>query len=229
MKFLRWIGFLFLILIIFLSALFLIYNESIPEGKEGAEAEELTDQLFTALNKPAFDSLKELRWSFPRGHHFIWNKENNQVNVKWKDFEVDLQLNNLEGRAYARGELLEGSEQEKAIQKAWALFANDSFWLIAPYKARDPGTTRSLVTLDGQKKGLLVTYTSGGVTPGDSYLWTFDETGKPKSWKMWVKIIPIGGLEFSWEGWQLYEGAWFAPIHQGPGPLSVDLKNLSIR
>ena len=125
--------------------------------------------------------------------------------------------------------MLEGKEKEKAIQTAWSLFANDSFWLVAPYKIRDSGTSRKVIILENGEKGLLVTYSSGGVTPGDSYLWILDEDGRPKSWKMWVKIIPVGGLEFTWENWQQQGGAWFAPIHKGPGPLSVDLKNLVIQ
>ena len=30
----------------------------------------------------------------------------------------------------------------------------------------------------------MVTYTKGGTTPGDTYVWLFDEKGNPKSFKM---------------------------------------------
>jgi hypothetical protein len=61
----------------------------------------------------------------------------------------------------------------------------------------------------------LVTYKSGGVTPGDSYLWKADAEGLPLSVQMWVKIIPIGGLEFGWDNWQeLPSGAMIGSRHK---------------
>jgi hypothetical protein len=99
---------------------------------------------------------------------------------------------------------------------------------VAPYKVRDPGTERKVVNTK-MGKGLLVTYTSGGVTPGDSYLWILDQNNRPVKWKMWVSIIPLGGLEFTWEDWQKHEGAWFAPTHVGPLGASVNLTDLTVR
>ena len=207
--------FLFLGLFFLGAALGLITDESLPEGKAGPEAEALADKMLVALNVNAYDSIKVLKWSFPRGHHFVWFKNKNRTEVNWKNYRVDLDLATLNGNAWKNGQMLSGDEKDKAINKAWKYFANDSFWLVAPYKIRDPGTTRQLVeTKEGP--ALLVTYTTGGVTPGDSYLWLLDENYLPKAWKLWVKIIPIGGLKFTWENWQTFNGAKFATLHRGP-------------
>ena len=73
--------------------------------------------------------------------------------------------------------------------------------MVAPYKLFDPGVERRLVTLENGDDALLVTYTTGGSTPGDSYLWILDDNGKPKSFKMWTSILPLKGVEASWNDW----------------------------
>jgi hypothetical protein len=46
-------------------------------------------------------------------------------------------------------------------------------------------------------------YASGGSTPGDSYMWSmktiYQKLGE------WVSIIPVGGLETSWEDWKTFQ------------------------
>lgn len=86
---------------------------------------------------------------------------------------------------------------------------------MAPYKVFDSGVERRLVKTEENKDALLVTYTSGGSTPGDSYLWHLDDTGKPKSYQMWTQILPIEGLEATWENWTTTEsGAQLPTFHK---------------
>jgi hypothetical protein len=60
-----------------------------------------------------------------------------------------------------------------------------------------------------------VTYTSGGSTPGDSYLWLLDNNFKPKAFKMWTSILPIDGIESSWTDWITTEsGAQLPTFHK---------------
>jgi hypothetical protein len=118
---------------------------------------------------------------------------------------------------------LSGTERLKTIKKAHKKFNNDSFWLVAPFKVFDPGTQRSLVPLEDGSPGLLVTYTTGGDTPGDSYLWILDSKGVPQSFKMWVKIIPLGGLEASWDGWQVMDSGALLPSTHQLGPFSLGM------
>jgi hypothetical protein len=39
--------------------------------------------------------------------------------------------------------------------------------------------------------------------PGDSYVWFV--TKITKAWRMWVSIIPVGGLETTWEDWKTFQ------------------------
>lgn len=222
MKILKWTSIVLVGLVVIIFVAVKIASKPLPEGEQGPAAEALTDKMLAAINQSAYDQLNYLEWTFRGAHHFSWNKRANTVVVKWDDFEVNLSPDNLTGTATQGGVALSGEMLNEAIQKAWAFFANDSFWLVAPYKVRDPGTSRTLVETE-EGPALLITYSSGGVTPGDSYLWYLDETGRPTAWEMWTSIIPLQGMRVSWEGWVQHGGAWFAPDHQGPGPVAVPI------
>lgn len=204
----------------------LMLHKPLPQGVAGPEAEALADSMLVALNEEAYQQIDWLRWSYPKGHHYEWDKQKNLVNVKWADYEVTFSPDQMRGSCRKGGNLLSGRDKDEVLQKAWSFFANDSFWLIAPFKIRDSGTERYLVETE-RGRALLVTYTSGGVTPGDSYLWILDDSFRPVAWQLWVSILPVGGLEFSWEGWTQKQGAWFALTHSGPK--DIHLTDLQVK
>ncbi|HMQ46281.1 MAG TPA: hypothetical protein PKA00_01435 [Saprospiraceae bacterium] len=185
-----------------------------PDTVATPEADELALQMFEAINKAAWDTTHYVGWTFRDNRHFVWDKFAQKVQVQWEDYKVVIHTDRPEGRAFQNGAELKDEAQRNAVDKAWSLFCNDSFWLNAPAKAFDPGTKRSLVDLEEGGTGLMVEYSSGGVTPGDSYLWILDENYLPKAWRMWVSIMPVGGVETSWESWTtISTGAKLAEKH----------------
>ena len=215
------------IIIVGLIALRFAFNEPMPEGEQGAAADAMAQKILTAINKPAWDSTGIVQWTFRDEHDFLWDKTRNWVQVKWAENEVYVILDSLTGVAFENGKQLEGNQADKLVKKAWGFFANDSFWLNAPAKVFDKGTERRLVKLENGEEALMITYTSGGVTPGDSYLWMLDENGLPKSWKMWVKIIPIGGVPTTWQDWTTLEtGAKIAQNHLIREGMNINITKL---
>lgn len=186
---------------------FLILDKKLPEGVEGPEAEELADKMLAAVNKPAWDSLAYLQYTyFKGGHQILWDKRRNFAEVKWDDHRVIVDPSAMEGIAWEEGTQVHHDQDDKLITKALTLFWNDTYWLAAPFKVRDPGTTRSVVTNEDGSKSLLVGHSSGGRTPGDHYLWHLDANGLPTAWQMWVKILPIGGVRMGWADWKPLNG-----------------------
>ncbi|MFY0631598.1 MAG: hypothetical protein JXR05_14580 [Flavobacteriaceae bacterium] len=188
-KLLKVIGILLLILIVIVGIYYFANNESLPEGTKGKEADELALKMVTAINKEAFDTTEILEWNFRGKHQYKWKKQEGLVEVSWDKNKVTLNLNDSSKS--------EGNTPE-LIQKALDFFNNDSFWLVAPYKVFDEGVERSIVKHEGED-ALMVKYTTGGTTPGDSYLWILDSTYTPTSYKMWTEVIPIGGVSATWD------------------------------
>ncbi len=196
--------------------LYFKYNDDIPHGNEGEKAELLAVKMLDALNFDAFEKTNYIEWTFKNKHHYQWKKDKKICTVFWKDYKVVLHLNDTKNsKAYIHSFTAKDDIEKELIAKAIDYFNNDSFWLVAPYKVFDEGTERRLVTLENGDEALLVTYTSGGSTPGDSYLWEFNNQGKPKSFKMWTSILPLKGVEASWSDWIITEsGAQLPTFHR---------------
>ncbi|NNC49342.1 MAG: hypothetical protein HKO01_02270 [Flaviramulus sp.] len=184
--------------------LYFKYNEDLPTGIQGEQADALAYKMLDALNYDAYKNTNHLEWTFKKRHHYNWNKNNNTCEVYWKEYKVLLDFNDLDkSKAYIHSFIIDSDMAPGLIDKAIKYFNNDSYWLVAPYKVFDAGVERRLVKTEDNGDALLVTYKSGGTTPGDSYLWLLDKNGKPTAFKMWVSILPIQGLEASWNDWTI--------------------------
>lgn len=215
----------------------------LPELNPSAEADELARAMMESVNHDAWQGTGAVTWTFRGEHVHLWDRQRSLARVAWTEdadgptlFEAFLDLPTFSGGDEATGEgivlstpqgggeavELSGDERDLRLQQAWSYFINDSFWLNPIAKLFDDGTSRGLVTpaegdFDSRLRGLLVSYSSGGVTPGDSYLWMVGNDDRPVAWRMWTQILPIQGLETSWEGWQeVSSGAMVATRHQTP-------------
>ena len=227
-KFLKIIGFILGLGIVFLLISIWVVSEPLPKGRPGPDADALAEKMLKALNYEAYQKTRYLEWSFQNGkNHFVWDKELGKVKVSWNDNNVHLNLvAPSKSKALVDNMEVEGKEKEKLIQTATDYFNNDSFWLVAPFKVFDKGTTRSIVPQEDGSEALLITYKSGGTTPGDSYLWLLDPNGFPNSYKMWAKIIPIGGLQASWDDWMTVQSGAFLPKSHELGPITLGMGNV---
>lgn len=197
-------------------------NEPRPVGVAGPAADELARRMERAVNIEAWGRTGAVRWRFGGNNSHLWDRQRGLSEVRWGDERVLLRLADRSGLAFHAGLPLSAGDAQRYIDKAYRYFINDSFWLNPVAKLFDPGVVRERVEMEGGP-ALLVRYTSGGLTPGDAYLWLLGEDGLPRAWKMWVKIIPVGGVEASWERWQtLSTGAKISTMHKvGPRILAL--------
>jgi hypothetical protein len=202
-------------------------NDPRPEGQPGPEADALARSMETAVNKAAWDRTGAVRWSFFEQHHYVWDRARDLVELQWGDSRALFRTADQTGRVWSGGIEQTGADAEEGLRAAYAYWINDSFWLNPVVKFFDPGVERALVKLDDGRDALLVSYASGGVTPGDAYLWMPGPDGMPISWRMWVQIVPIGGIETTWEGWtDLSTGAKVSTQHEGWGRVMTFISNV---
>ena len=192
----------------------LLAHESRPEAQSGPEAEALGKKMLTSVNVEAWDSTAAISWNFGGRNTHLWDRERHFSRVSWGKKEVLVDLSKRTGVAYVDGQQVYGKKADKLVDKAWKAWVNDSFWLNPVVKAFDEGTSRGIVEMKDGNKGLMISYSSGGATPGDAYLWILDEACRPIAWKMWVSIIPVGGIRVPWQNWKtLSTGAVVSQDH----------------
>lgn len=117
------------------------------------------------------------------------------------------------------GNAIEGDSLKKLIRRAQALWTNDSYWFLMPYKLRDPGVTLKYdgeAEQDGRKYDrLALSFESVGMTPGDHY-WVFvnPKTHRVERWEYVLQGQQPPPEKWTWEGWEEHDGLWFPTAHR---------------
>lgn len=223
-----WLALAIGVLVLALVVAGFVVDEPRPHAAASPEADALAHAVERAVHTDAWERTGAVRWTFAGERSHLWDRTRALVRVRWDDVEV--QLRGTWGRAWRGGVEVRGGERKVLVAQAWSGFVNDSFWLNPLAKLFDGGTQRALVALPAGRRGLLVSYASGGVTPGDAYLWELPPAGHgdtPSAWKMWVSVIPVGGLEVTWEHYvTLATGARIATHHR-LGPVTIALEDVA--
>ena len=184
-----------LIPLILLPALILTCS-SIPSGKEGEAAEKLAADMLQAAGLPQWQKTAAVEFTFAGMRSHLWDKARGLVQYRKGDIVVRFSKDSFRGVAYEKGKRIEdGKRVWSLIEEANSAFINDTFWLQPLFHISSPGARRYLIEPDS----LRVTFFEGGVTPGDSYIFTPAADRRLQKMQMWVKILPVKGAvaEFS--------------------------------
>ncbi|MCB1308673.1 MAG: hypothetical protein KDK30_10855 [Leptospiraceae bacterium] len=201
-----------------------------PEAVSGPAAELLAERIEASVNMSAWrENTAAIEFVFlPRQNRHFRDLRRQLIEVRWgTEDHFKVQYNNRTGRfiAFKNDERLRDASAEDAYRQAVRLHTNDFFWLNPFATLRAPGAERKLAG----ERALLLTFNSGGVTPGDNYLIITDGDGQPQRWQLWVSLWYVpNGIEFAFNEWtELSTGARVALKH--PGKLaSIDLEVKSV-
>jgi hypothetical protein len=200
-----------LIAIAALAAVFglflLIIHEKRPSGESGPEADAVARKIQAAVGTDKWSEVGAILFTYGGRHTVLWDRARSLVRVDWGTHRAMYRLSDMTGRAFHKDvEITDPEKKKKILEEGHRWFINDTFWLNPFMSFFDEGVTRAIVPNEENMKMLLISYASGGVTPGDSYLWMVGADAVPRAWKMWVTVIPVGGLEVSWDEWEELPG-----------------------
>lgn len=154
----------------------------------------------------------------------LWDRHQNRYRVEWKTREGQavqalFDTATRAGRIWVDGTEVLAADAAPHLERAYGRFINDTYWLLMPWKLRDPGVHVEMAgeqSMDGKTYDVLhVHFEQVGLTPGDQY-WAFvdrssgrmdrwayflegdKEKGAPSldlatSW-MWSDWTPVGGI-----------------------------------
>ena len=209
-----------------LSILIALFAVLVPAAGRGAvppsdpKAVHVAEQVMTALGGRArWDALPGLAWTFTVTSHdsvraparsHAWNKHTRQHRVEGtmrdgaKFVIVHVLGDSTRGAAWVNGTAIHGDSLRKLVRRAEALWVNDSYWFLMPYKLLDPGVRLRYDRLVREKSGtydrLALSFDHVGLTPGDRY---------------WVDVDHTTHRVVRWE--MVLEGSTPPPV-DGPSP-----------
>lgn len=210
------------LVILSLGGISLSACSSLPKGIPGQRAEELAQKMLNAADYEKWQATAAVSFTFRGGDKIFWDRKRKLIEVVFKQKLV--QFSEISGKSVCFEEDRRVTDDcagmtEAAIKR----FYNHTFWLNPAFHISAPGTERALV----DENQLLVSFKSGGATPGDSYLFTLDEEGKIAEMRMWVSILPIKGVRAVFSNYvKSQTGVRVALNHEVASLASVNLSDL---
>ena len=220
-----------------LTALFAVALPPVPAAaddgaKAGADprAAEVAAKLMTALGgEQAWSNAHFIHFTFAGRRTHTWDKwtGRHRLEGKTKDGEPYVVLEDVtthQGRAWVAGRELSGDEAAKMVENSYGAWVNDTYWLLMPYKLRDPGV---ILRYDGEETidgvaydRLALSFEHVGLTPGDRYwAWINRDTGLMDRWAYVLEDQPADAAPTAWlwQGWKKFGGVMLAPVRQQVG------------
>ena len=188
------------------------------------KAIELTDRMMNAMGGArAWSETRYLRFDFVvkadgkelARHQHLWDKFTGRYRIqgKLKDGKsyciLYEDINKKTGRVFVDGKLLTGKDADDKLQYGYNRFINDTYWIIMPWKLKDPGVSLRYDglqqdSLSGMKYEVIhLSFDQVGLTPKDQY-WAFinPETYLMDKWRFFLQDSEDGS--YYWKNWKSY-------------------------
>jgi hypothetical protein len=198
-----------------------------------AHAIAIANQVMDALGgETRWSQLHGLRWAFEvsvhdtikSSRHHSWDKQAGWHRVEGvtragKKFLFIEQLGTGHGMAWMEGKPITGDSLSKLVAYAKSMWTNDTYWMLMPYKLRDPGVT--LRDAGEKREGtktydkIALSFNHVGETPGDHY-WIYVNRANHRieKWDMILEGDKPPAQSWTWDDWTQKDGLWFPTAHR---------------
>lgn len=157
-------------------------------------AQALAQKVLDSMGgRKGWDDTRYLAWTF-NDQYQIWDKRKNRFRWERDSIVAVIDTQTRDGKVYVKGqELHDPEEKQKLLDRAYALYINNSYWLVMPFKLLDPGVTLKYVgedtTMDNARADVLeMTFDAVGLTPQNKYrIWVDKEQGLVTQWAFFRK------------------------------------------
>jgi len=205
-----------------------------PKGSDPA-AVALVDRMWTALGgRKAYDSIDYICFTSSRldaevtlsSHTLCWDRRQDRVRLEMRtnrgELVVLLRLREGKGSAFENDEPVPEADQGGVVQHARRLCEDDLYWLLMPWRLKDPGVHLRVageIERGGRKLARVqVTMDPGGwLDPEKLFHVALDpEDGRLVEWS-WPRPEAGGGTSevvFAWADWVERSGVQFCSRQQ---------------
>jgi hypothetical protein len=160
-----------------------------PVSQSDQKAVALARQVLQNMGgQKGWDDTHFIAWTF-NDQYQVWDKQQNKFRWEQDSLVAIIDTQTKEGKVYVDGREMQDQEKaQKMRERAYALWINNSYWLVMPFKLLDPGVTLKYVgegkTADGAAADILeMTFDNVGLTPQNKYhLWIDKQQGLVTQW-----------------------------------------------
>ncbi len=182
-----------------------------------ARAIVLADKVMERLGgRTAWDGTRYLTWKFFGGRRHVWDKLTGDHRFEDGELIVLSNLHDRVGRAWQAGvEVFDPDTLAAQLDKTYASWINDSYWLVMPYKLKDSGVTLTYhgegMTEEGLPAHIVeLTFKDVGRTPQNRYqVWVDINDSFVRQWSFYRESTDAEpAFTMPWANWQPHGDIW---------------------
>ncbi|WP_460981506.1 hypothetical protein [Spirosoma fluminis] len=176
-------------------------------------AVQIADEVLNAMGgRKAWENTHLIAWTFAGMRKFVWDKWTGNVRIDnlHDDQTVLLNVNNAQGRVFRKGEEMTNPDSvARYVKQGKTAWLNESYWLVMPFKLKDPGVTLKYLgeeaTKDGKRADVIqLTFKGVGAGPDNKYkVWIDKQQHLVSQWAQFANHTdeqPVFTLP--WSGYQ---------------------------